>query len=397
MRKNHFLAIALVTVAVLLISCAGEVGPAGPVGPEGPVGVAGPAGAAADAAVFGAEYIGMEACGECHVETYDTFVMSGHPFKLNKVVDGVPPTYPFTEIDDHLPEGYTWDDITYVIGGYNWKARFTDANGYIITGDAEATTQYNFFNEELGIGDNWVGYHAGEVDKPYNCGTCHTTGYSPEGHQDDLPGMVGTWTEPGVRCEECHGPGSLHAANPRGVALKVDRDAEACGDCHYRGDKTAVDAKGGFIKHHEQYEELFQSKHIALDCVVCHDPHAGVIQLRKAGEPTTRTTCENCHFEQVENQAVSIHKKAAECVDCHMPKITKNALGVKEAFTGDIRSHVMAIDPNQVGQFTEDGAYSQSQIALDFACRSCHNDTDLGIAEVKDDAVFLEAATGYHD
>jgi len=46
--------------------------------------------------------------------------------------------------------------------------------------------------------------------------------------------------------------------------------------------------------HHEQYEELFQSKHIVLDCVVCHDPHAGVVQIRKADAQTTRTRCENC-------------------------------------------------------------------------------------------------------
>ena len=53
-----------------------------------------------------------------------------------------------------------------------------------------------------------VAYHAGE-EKPYNCGTCHTTGYNPEG-ENELPGIVGTWAEPGIRCEECHGPGAGH-------------------------------------------------------------------------------------------------------------------------------------------------------------------------------------------
>jgi len=47
------------------------------------------------------------------------------------------------------------------------------------------------------MGDNWVGYHAGEENVPYSCDTCHTTGYSPEGNQDDLPGMVRTWSEGG--------------------------------------------------------------------------------------------------------------------------------------------------------------------------------------------------------
>jgi hypothetical protein len=31
--------------------------------------------------------------------------------------------YHFTEIPSPS-EGYTWDDIAYVIGGYNWKAHF---------------------------------------------------------------------------------------------------------------------------------------------------------------------------------------------------------------------------------------------------------------------------------
>ena len=139
-------------------------------------------------------------------------MLSGHPWKLNPVVDGQPPEYPFTEIPNP-PEGYTWDDIAYVIGGYNWKARFIDQEGFIITGDADATTQYNLFNEEIDLGGDWVAYHAGE-ETPYDCGACHTTGYSARGNQDGLPGLIGTWALPGIQCEECHGPGSLHANHP---------------------------------------------------------------------------------------------------------------------------------------------------------------------------------------
>lgn len=399
MKKRNLLIISILLLAVLMLSaCAGEQGPAGPAGEQGPAGPAGSDGAAgsegAAAGTFGAEYVTSAVCGTCHTETYDIFMRSGHPYKLTKVVDGQAPTYPFTEIKA-VPEGYTWDDISYVIGGYNWKARFVDLDGYIITGaDENATTQYNFYNDNLGMGDNWVGYHAGEVEKPYSCGTCHTTGYNPEGHQDDLPGMVGTFSEGGVHCEECHGPGSLHVANPYGVALKVDRDSAACGDCHVRGGFEAVNASGGFIKHHEQYEELFQSKHITMDCVTCHDPHTGVIQLRKDGLPTTLTTCENCHYEEAQVQAVDTHGSFVECIDCHMPRITKSALGNADVFSGDLRTHIMAIDPEQVGQFSEDGSTSLSQISLDFACRSCHSEG--GMATDKADEVLIDAASEYH-
>jgi hypothetical protein len=369
----------------------GPTGPPGPEGAEGPAGPAGPAGEADEVAAADPMYIGAEACAECHQEISDTFNKSGHPYKLNKVVDGQPPEYPFTEVPSP-PEGYTWDDVSYVIGGYNWKARFIDQDGFIITGDADATTQYNFYNPILDMGDNWVPYHAGE-EKPYNCGTCHTTGYSPEGNQDDLPGLIGTWSEGGIQCEECHGPGSLHAEKPMSYAVKVDRDGEACGDCHFRGVTEEVDASGGFIRHHEQYEELFQSKHITIDCVICHDPHTGVIQLRNEDAPaTTRTQCENCHFEQSENQALDFHPP--ECIDCHMPRVTKSALGDIEQYSGDIRTHLMAINPNQIGQFDEEGGVALSELGLDFACRHCHRDG--GDASPKTDEELIGAANGYH-
>jgi len=400
--KKISLLILLCVIALFMAGCAGDQGaqgPAGADGAQGPPGPAGADGAQGPAGAAGADglnasvpaYVGSDACAECHQETYDVFMKSGHPYKLNPVVDGQPPEYPFTDIPNP-PEGYTWDDISYVIGGYNWKARFIDLDGYIITGDENATTQYNFFNPELGIGNNWVGYHAGESEVVYDCGTCHTTGYNPEGNQDGLPGLIGTWTEGGIYCEECHGAGSTHVDNPQTVDMKIDRDAEACGDCHVRGDSEEVNASGGFIQHHEQYEELFQSKHVTVDCVICHDPHTGVVQLRQVGEQTTRTSCENCHFQESQLSKNEEHDNV-ECISCHMPRVTKSALGIAEQFTGDIRTHLMAIDPNQIGQFSEDGSVALSQLSLDFACRSCHNPD--GNAREKTDAELIEMAVDY--
>jgi hypothetical protein len=346
---------------------------------------------------FGADYVGRETCAECHDQINEVFMKSGHPYKLNKIVDGQPPIYPFTEVLD-VPVGYTWDDISYVIGGYNWKARFIDKDGYIITGPEGGEpygAQYNFANPIVGNDPHWVPYHQGE-QKAYTCGTCHTTGYENDSglHQDGLPGLIGTWTEPGVQCEACHGPGSLHANNPRGVKPIVDRDSDMCGNCHYRGAPEAVDAKGGFIKHHEQYEELFQSKHLSLKCIDCHDPHAGVIQLRKAEGQTTRTLCENCHHKEAKYQASEIMKEMVACIDCHMPRVTKSAVGNAATHTGDIRTHLMAIDPTQASQFTEDGKFTLSQLALDFSCKNCHNED--GNAAVYTDRELMEKAYNYH-
>lgn len=398
----------LVLVTVLLAACAGTEGPqgvpgpsgpAGPEGPQGPVGEEGPAGPPGQVTSAAAEYVGAETCGNCHPDIYEVFMKSGHAWKLNPVVDGQPPQYPFTELNE-LPEGYTWDDIHYVIGGYNWKARFVDHEGYIITdepgesGNEGYLNQFNFENPVVGKDAGWVTYKSGEESLPYNCGSCHTTGYSPFGNQDDLPGLVGTWEEPGVKCEACHGPGSLHVADPRGYALKINRDSEECGACHRRGNVETVDASDGFIQHHEQYEELFQGKHITLKCVTCHDPHTGVIQLRENDEQTTRTQCENCHFEQAKYQNNEKHALfKMDCIECHMPYMVVSAWGDPDTYTGDIRTHLMSIDPYQIEQFNEDGTQALSQIGLNFACRHCHGS---GIGSEKTDEELIQAAVDYH-
>jgi hypothetical protein len=408
MKQKHWLVllVLLVTaVTLFLTACQPQEGAQGPPGPEGPQGPPGPQGRPGEQGLPGPAgvdglsftpptFVGSEACANCHQETYDVFVKSGHPYKLMPVVDGQPPTYPFSELPSP-PEGYTWEDISYVIGGYNWKARFIDQDGFIITGDADSTTQYNLYNEELDLGDDWVPYHAGE-ETPYDCGECHTTGYSTIGNQDGRPGLIGTWAFNGIQCEECHGPGSLHANDPIVWEMKVDRDAEACGACHSRGEIESVNAGGGFIQHHEQYEELFQGKHVTIDCVVCHDPHTGVVQLRQAEVQTTRTTCENCHFDIANNRPNEIHSNA-QCINCHMPRVTKSAVGDPEQFTGDVRTHLMAINPTLTSQFNEDGTVAASELALDFACRSCHNSSSNAFASDKTDEELVNAATGYHN
>jgi hypothetical protein len=74
-----------------------------------------------------------------------------------------------------------------------------------------------------------------------SCIGCHTTGYdqpggSALGHPE---GLVN------VQCEQCHGPGSLHAASPsvRGAPLGVVRETstETCVGCHNEEHSTRFD------------------------------------------------------------------------------------------------------------------------------------------------------------
>jgi predicted amidohydrolase len=164
----------------------------------------------------------------------------------------------------------------------------------------------------------------------------------------------------------------------------------------------AVEAQGGFIDHHEQYDDLPQGKHQTLACVDCHNPHTGVKQLEAAGQPTIRTTCANCHYAQAKYQKNERHLAIElDCIECHMPRMIKTAWGDETSFTGDFRTHRMAIDPSQIDQFTtviaEDGTEKQianSQIGLNFACRHCHlSDTIMAM----DDQTLINAAYNYHE
>jgi hypothetical protein len=335
-------------------------------------------------------YIGSSACQECHEELYETFSTSGHPHILKRVVDGQPPEYPFSAVPNP-PEGYSWDDILYVVGGYGWKARFIDLQGYVITGAADATTQYNLENELLDLQDSWVAYHAGEENLPYDCAGCHTTGYVPEGNQHDLPGLVGVWAEDGVGCEACHGPGSLHANAPYQIKLEVEREGELCSSCHLRTPVEELMIENGFVTHHDEYGTPFQSKKAVMDCVDCHDPHNTTKYVRGIGIPRD---CQDCHFEAAEYQKIS-NRRHASCVECHMPRAVQVAVSDPEQFSGDMRSHLMAIHPGEIEQFNNRGEWAGAYLALDFACKGCHN--ELGSGPVLDDERLIEVATGYHD
>ncbi|OGO34117.1 MAG: hypothetical protein A2Z03_04345 [Chloroflexi bacterium RBG_16_56_8] len=62
-------------------------------------------------------------------------------------------------------------------------------------------------------------------------------------------------------------------------------------------------------------------------------------------------------------------------------------------FTGDIRVHMFAIDPEATSQFSADGKFAVSQITLDYACKSCHG---AGKATPKTNDELKARAKGYH-
>lgn len=458
MRRWTILTLIVTLVLVVLIAsgCAaiqgpagaqGDLGPAGVPGPMGPQGERGEQGPRGPAGVPGLDYtpavfVGSAACEQCHAEVALSYQQTGHASIMKKIENGEAPTYPFTEVQDP-PEGYTWDDILYVVGGYGWKARFIDKQGYLITGapaaageapaeapssetaaakaiaataaltattattesvdaaaaaEAQATapevvaTQYNLENNRLDLGDDWVPYHAGEVNLAYTCGECHTTGYIPEGNQDGLPGLIGTWNEAAVGCEACHGPGGNHVNDPYQVEMTVERDRSLCESCHGEGSSEPLATVNGLISRREVEPMPFSGKKSIMDCADCHSPHATTIHAAR-GE-TIDAVCETCHVQPAVYQKLD-NFRHADCVDCHMPRVIEVALGNPAAFEGDYRSHLMAINPEVATSVDEDGTFSTPYLGLDYACRSCHYAD--GRAPDLSDEVMMTVARGFHE
>ncbi len=385
------------------------------------------------------DYVGSVACSPCHEEKYADWVDSGHPYKFTVIENGQPPTYPSFVNNfqstwmDSLGDGtLDWSNIAGVIGGFGWKSRFVGTDGHLIgtanstlAGSGEGHNQFNFFGgEEHG----WVDYHPGDEKKyNYGCFKCHTTGGDTTGTW--LAGVdgLGTFTEGGVGCEGCHGPGSTHVTSSSkddidrvyeyahldnslgglqldGTVITPDAASDnvnfLCGTCHNRSYTDPINSSGGFIKHHEQWDEFVTTGHFksGFSCITCHDPHKRAIW---DGDGISKT-CESCHTTQV---TMTNHSSSANCVDCHMPfaaksGTTRGASGYK----GDVRSHLFAISANSESMFTSDGSAVRdddtrsASLSPAFSCLGCHNDDPNDAIQDKTlDAVVMVAATMHTD
>ncbi len=336
---------------------------------------------------FGQDYVGDGACIGCHANMptdgfYEGYYNSGHRWKIFRAAGQEPDldNWPWTPPPplpcvDGTP--LQWSDVEYVIGNFYWKARFIDRDGFIWTGTADDKTQWNLPKEDDLFEGEFVPYHAGDVDKPFNCGKCHTTGYVPEGNQHGLPGLVGTWAADGVQCEACHGPAGDHVDS---FGATPPPGGKACSECHFRDANFRMPWKGGFTRHHQQAEDLSHSPHAAMDCSVCHNPHRSVVY----DDGGTITACSDCHAGDDDNNHYALTGGMAnlECVDCHMARMGKSARSSNE-FMGDVRAHLFRIMTDPIAAvdntYDADGATfwnqdvdGNSKITLDYACLGCH-------------------------
>ncbi|MFZ5640210.1 MAG: cytochrome c3 family protein [Bacillota bacterium] len=309
-------------------------------------------------------YVGSETCKGCHIKAYEAWSKTLHTKMVQDakadaaviIGDFSKPGNPFEKATNLKKE-----DIVYTVGS-KWKQRYVWKDGDAL----------RFLPAEWIVKDQkWQPYKDKTwqtLDYGQTCTGCHNTGYDPQKK---------TWTENGVGCEACHGPGSKHVAkaakdniiNPKNLDAK--KQVEVCGQCHVRGqegdniredavgyipggddfaqfmkpltpspeelakEKPAFYPDGASKKHHQQYNDFVQSKHYAggMSCTTCHDAHGGV----EAGQlkDKVENICFSCH-----NKGGKAQTKLDEPLDIkkYMPKRAKSATA------GDITTHTFKLN-----------------------------------------------------
>lgn len=214
-------------------------------------------------------YLNASICEDCHKAKYDNWTDTMHRVILTSNVTAA-------AMNLTLPPGYNWTtNVAYVIIGKT-DIYYLNETGYF------KDKKYNTSNSS----NDSVGNYNGTAlsGQKYDCGKCHTTGYNATG--DDtarLPGMIGNWSEAGVTCEECHGPGG------NGHQVTINKKGEDCIKCHY-GDSRQGQALTN--KHATGPAEESTSR----TCTQCHSPYDRYMTGYAASlETASNVTCFVCH------------------------------------------------------------------------------------------------------
>lgn len=215
-----------------------------------------------------------------------------------------------------------------------------------------------------------------------------------------LNGIQGSWTEPRVNCEACHGPYGENGLNhPMNDWDNWLTPRSACGKCHQRNEgSSTIEASSGLIKGYQQYTMWLASYHgddhtdmTKPDCVVCHSAHASTIYDDQAdGEGRHVYKNEHC-LECHQGKTVGLNMQSLMCIDCHMPYAVKSASSTSlkgadgtNISVGDMRAHIWKINVSSESPdefFSSDGMAvvvdSDGKVpglTVNFVCQQCHSE-----------------------
>ena len=290
------------------------------------------------------------------------------------------------------------------------------------------------------------GINGGSGTTGASCLSCHTVGYDTNNSMNDggfLPLMqqlkwtwpttlqAGNWNSvpaalqnvANIQCENCHGPGSAHAASGGDTGtISVPPNTGQCNQCHddpthhFKGTAwensmhavTTTDPAGnatcvgchtgtGFIQRMEGISPVTETAYHAIDCAACHEPH---------GKTATGTTHQIRNMASVTlgdgtvvpltgNDSRGYPVTAGEgilCMQCHQARVNASTYVNSTAGSAHYGPHegpqadmLMGTNGYTYGQTIPTSAH---QFVVPNTCVTCHMQevatTDSGFLHVGD-------------
>ncbi len=350
--------------------------------------------------VFGTpEYVGSARCKDCHWKEYDAWKGTAHSkfvqpageysvlgdfennnrltIRASKLSDQDITTRMFKNDGKYYvntigPDRQFHDyEVAYVIGTSKAQNYITEMpNGELHVLPVEWDVRAKEWSDNYGLKKHYPedGGYWSDRGRTWQlkCGGCHVTGMKIN-YDQKADSFKSEWTDLGIGCEACHGPGSNHVkaasvyfnyeketiVNP--AKLPWELRAMVCGQCHNWGESTEdVSPRGRqfpvkygypagyqpgkplylyYVKastdekmHHQQYNEWTESQHAkaGIMCTNCHDVHPKSSNRQDIGSVaqtklTQDTLCMNCH-QTLQRRGVHRIHTFGSCIACHMPE-----------------------------------------------------------------------------
>ena len=326
------------------------------------------------------EYVGSQACRDCHREQFDTYLQTAHSSALTPVN---PADEPADGLFDHRlsgrryravrRDGKLWHEesvpgadgaevlltslpVAYRVGsGRFGRTYLCEAQGFLV--ESPITWYEPRHGWGMSPGYDSPQHQSFERVIPESCLLCHAGQLETNAGSELRMRLV----EDAIGCERCHGPGRAHieqrSAADAGLRVADDsivnpqrlsrRLSEAvCQQCHLQGDiqfrgrgvrvadfrpgeplekyrcEFRIRKPGNMMTIVGHFEQLALAscyrQSDSLTCVTCHDPHAPVAPEDKAGH--YRSVCLSCHAEPDCKLPLPEREKSEnDCVRCHMP------------------------------------------------------------------------------
>jgi tetratricopeptide (TPR) repeat protein len=339
-------------------------------------------------------YSGSSSCRNCHRHFYDLWSGSRHGLAMQAYSDEfakanlAPQGAPITIEDDgrknymaeigggqgRIRETNTGREavfpITYVLGGKNVYFFLTPfERGRLQTLPLAFDVKRKAWYDAMSAADNGHVRDRTDTRKVHwtdrantfntSCYGCHVSQMSTR-YDPGMDTYETRWTEPGINCEACHGPGGEHVAAlrsaPKGAvpkdlkivspkSLSAEQVNSLCCSCHAKMSPVSapLEPGGRFFDHYDlvtlESEDFYPDGRDlgenytmtswrmsscveagGLDCLHCHTSSG---RYRFAGRAATNEACLPCHEHEVEHLGSHSHHArtdhSPQCVDCHMP------------------------------------------------------------------------------